>query len=70
MDKWATDIFAALREECGRFFIDQRVAFLKKGGTEVQLVQWDFGGEMLRAPIAASTHSAATPVQLPSSSDR
>jgi hypothetical protein len=58
------DIYAVQREECGRFFIDQRGAFFKNDGAELQFVQWDSGGEILRAPAGAPTKSSVTPVQL------
>lgn len=50
------DIYRDQREECGRFFIDHRGAFFKEDGAEVQFVQWNSGGETLRAPSALAPH--------------
>ncbi len=58
-------IYSVQREECGRFFIDQRGAFFKpEVGAEVQFVQWDSGGEKLQAPTPAQPQSSAVPVML------
>ena len=46
-------IFSEQREECGRFFIDERGAFFKRDGSELQFVQWDSCGEKLQSPVQA-----------------
>jgi hypothetical protein len=58
-------IYSVQREECGRFFIDQRGAFFKdEGGVEIQFVLWDSGGEKLRAPEVTQTQASADEFRL------
>ena len=58
------DIYAVQREECGRFFIDQRGAFFKGEGAEVQFVQWDSGGVALQSPVVAQEPTSLAPVKV------
>jgi hypothetical protein len=44
-------IYNERREECGRFFIDERGAFFKlENGQEIQFIRWNSGKEVLQTP--------------------
>lgn len=57
-------ILSDQREECGRFFIDERGAFFKRDGAELQFVQWDPGGERLQSPVQAQRQRTPAPEKM------